>query len=106
MLDLLDGIKDVVVDHHRAGEFFAAMHHAMADSGDFIHAFQHAVDGIGDGLDDKVYGGFVVGAVLFVMVGLATGDLVHDKRVTDDDPLHHAFRHDFLALPIEELVLD
>jgi len=54
--------------------------------------------------------GYIVSSMIYpgllMMVGFATGYFVNYERIADDDPLHHAFSHNLLAFPVEELILD
>jgi hypothetical protein len=78
----------------------------MADRAYVLHRLDDPVLGVGDGLEDKLYGYDVVGAlVLYAYVGYA-GGLVVDDGAFLADALDDARGEDVLLLPIVDLVLD
>ncbi len=106
VLYFLDGVEDLIVDHHRAGEFFAAVHDPVPDSGDVIHAVNDAGLFFNQGLQDQVDGDLMVRAFILFSVGFPAGDFVNDKRIADRDSFNHPLGDNFLFLPVVKLVLD
>ena len=80
------------------------MHHAVADGRDLVDALEHTVGRVGNRFDQQVDGGLVVGTVLFMPVGLAAGNLVHDEGVADDDAFDHSLGDNLFFIPVEKLV--
>ena len=104
VLDLFDGIQDILVDHHRTGEFFAAMHHAVADGRNFVNTFENTMVRVGNGFDQQVDGSLMIGAILLMVIGFATGHFVHDERIADDDTFHHPLGYNLFFIPVKKLV--
>ena len=103
---LLHGRDDVVVDDDGAGELLTAMDHAVTHGRDLGHILDDAHLGVGQDVEDHLYGHFVVGHVLLDLHLVAAGGLVGEHAAVDADALAEALGDDGLGVDVDELILE
>ncbi len=103
VITLLHRRQHFAVYHHGAGEFLAAMHHAVPYRADFVQASHHSCPGIGKSLQHQANRLGVVGHGGDFSFLLAVLGGVGYHASIDADPLAEALGEALLGLGVNEL---
>ena len=95
-----------MVDEDAGGEFLGAVHYAMPDGDDLVHARDDAQRGVGEQADHAGDGGAVVKDRLHILVFIAAGALVVDDAVLLAHPFQQPLRHQRARGHLDELIFD